>query len=291
MYLLAIIVSLGIERLINPGFFLHRFSWFPSYADYFYQKLATSQRWQGALGLVLILAPLLCVSAILFYGLGAVTNQMLQALMAIIVLIYCLGPEDSRRQLEGYIRAKDDKDSDRAVVYASQLLSGVMPADEHVLSRALTEASLLHFVKQVFAVIIWFIFLGPLGALLYRLSNMLERYAQARGMARLQLSSGKLIAVMEWPVIRLLGFSFALVGSFSNTFAFACQKCFTSGESAADDNTFFLTQVGLLALDADLAASNQASLSENQAVLDLFDRVLVIWLAAIALVTIGLLVI
>jgi AmpE protein len=276
MKLLAILMSLCIERLINPGLFLHRFNWFSAYLRYLQHKLAKPFIWSNFLGIFIVILPLLALVAIAYYGLGNFTNDMVKELIAIIILVYCLGPGDTRRQIEGFIAAANENDTERADHYFNTLASGHL-----IRERAISEYATISFNQEIFAVLFWFILLGPLGSLLYRLSVLMEQASQTD---IAQYSHAKLLrGLLDWLPIRFLGLSFTLVGNFTDSFQFIRHKILTGYTY----NQTFLYTIGLIAVGADPHNSATATLAENQAILALFDRTLIIWLVAIALFTLG----
>lgn len=280
MQLLTILMSLCIERLINPGLFLHRFAWFPAYLNYLQAKLSRSLIERNLLGLAVIIFPILIIAAIAYYLLGGLANDMVKALIAIIILIYCLGPGDNRRQLEGFINAIKENDAERADHYLDFLPTAVTFRE-----RVVSERAIISFNEEIFAVLFWYTVLGPLGALFYRMSVLTEQYAQAN-LPNLYNSTRSIKGILEWLPIRLLGLSFTLVGNFTTSFHFLARKLMSSYSY----NQIFLQTIGLCAVGAEFDDPSSASIEENKALLDLFDRTLIIWLVALALFNLGALV-
>ncbi|MDF2867850.1 MAG: rane protein required for beta-lactamase induction, partial [Gammaproteobacteria bacterium] len=268
MKLLAILMSLCIERLINPGLFLHRFAWFPTYLNYLQNKLSKPLIWHGFLGVVVISLPLLIIAAMAYYLLGGFTSDMAKELIAIAILIYCLGPGDTRRQLEGFITSIQENDIERANHYLDFLPASITPRE-----RAVSEHAIISFNEEIFALLFWFSVLGPLGALFYRLTTLIERYTQVN-LPTLYGSASILKGIIDWLPIRALGFSFTLVGNFTSSFHFLSRKVMSS----YNNNQIFLQTIGLIAVGADPNDSASANVDEHKALLALFDRTLVIWL-------------
>ncbi|TGQ49636.1 hypothetical protein, partial [Mesorhizobium sp. M4B.F.Ca.ET.211.01.1.1] len=66
-----------------------------------------------------------------------------------------------------------------------------------------------------FAVLFWFLLLGPAGALGYRLlALMAESPMRARVPVEPLALAQRLLGWIEWPVAQLMAFSMALVGNF-----------------------------------------------------------------------------
>jgi AmpE protein len=117
----------------------------------------------------------------------------------------------------------------------------------------------LNALYEPFAVIFWFVILGPLGVLLYDFSRRanLNRY------------------FLDWPAARVLGLGFALAGYFPPAFRYwmSAQK---------SDSSLFLEEMGMLALTGE--QNSPAELQHAQA---LVKRAEMMLLVAVALVALG----
>lgn len=287
MELVVILISLCVERFINPSVILHRFSWFPIYTKFLQRYLLKSVFEQGVVGNVVILMPFIIITALLYYGVGGLFYENIQSLLAVIILIYCFGPGDFRRQLEAYITVWQENASDQLVSdYANVLLATKVPVTDEQRARAISEVAILEFNQQVFSVLFWFIILGPLGAVLYRIITMIVYYAALpeNQLGKLFYSANLMKQLLEWLPLRLLGFLYALVGNFRQTFSFMCLNSISN----LNYNQSLASHSALLAIGAKPADSASANIEENRALLALFDRALIIWLVAVVLFTIAL---
>lgn len=80
---------------------------------------------------------------------------------------------------------------------------------------SLVEATVLNALRRWFAVLFWFLLLGPAGALGYRLlALMAESPMRARVPVEPLALAQRLLGWIEWPVAQLMAFSMALVGNF-----------------------------------------------------------------------------
>src|SRR5690606_25842352 len=80
-------------------------------------------------------------------------------------------------------------------------------------SQALDVISYRSF-ERLFAVLFWFFIVGAVGALLYRLSVLYCERADTENKA-----AKRWLWLMEWPAVRALSLSWALVGNFDSCFA------------------------------------------------------------------------
>ena len=90
--------------------------------------------------------------------------------------------------------------------------------DEDANEKAVIKSALVEAHKQTFAVIFWFLILGAVGALLYRIVKELneELYEIRGGFAD---SSHILLNILEWPSSRIMIIAMALAGSLSDVFS------------------------------------------------------------------------
>lgn len=136
------------------------------------------------------------VSAIAY----AIGDSWLWALVALAVLLFCLGPRDL------------DRDVDEALTNGENLALGLVPADDaHAAGMRIYVAALARW----FGVIIWFVLLGIPGALLYRITERLcERNncnSDGEWLFRLRF-------FLEWPVLVFMMVSSALTNDFDRVY-------------------------------------------------------------------------
>lgn len=123
---------------------------------------------------------------------------------AVLVLFYCWGPRDLDQDVEA-AAAPEDPDARQAA------LERLMPAAAGESPRA-AERVFVAALQRWFSVLLWFLLLGPAGALLYRLAQLAED-EEALPTAQRD-SAARLRAVLEWPAAHLLALALAVVGNF-----------------------------------------------------------------------------
>ena len=163
---------------------------------------------------------------------------------------------------------------------------------------ALVEAVFRNALQRWFGVLFWFCLLGPFGALLYRLSvQAAQQDAGALPPDTLQ-GARILLAVLEWPVAQLVTLSLALVGNFDSVAgawrepgAFGLHGALLANAARASvrceiaEEVADYTESGIPASTALVEAFGE--LPELRDAISLAWRVLVLWLALIALVVIA----
>ena len=166
--------------------------------------------WQGPAGVALALLPPLLLMALLAWLLRGVLFGLPSLMLGVAVLAWCWGPRDLDRDIEAIIDA-DDAATRQAAVRNLQSAGGSLREDV----PSLVEATVLNALRRWFAVLFWFLLLGPAGALGYRLlALMAESPMRARVPVEPLALAQRLLGWIEWPVAQLMAFSMALVGNF-----------------------------------------------------------------------------
>ena len=127
----------------------------------------------------------------------------------------------------------------------------------------------------LYGMIFWFALFGPVGLVLYYLIKYFRNYFQQHPTAEskeLGFYAQRTLAVLDWIPVRLFTLSFALVGQFVTVFK-VWMKSVLGG---FDSNMRLITECGQLVVNT------------TEDAVGLLNRVLIIWLVVIALVTIGL---
>lgn len=134
---------------------------------------------------------------------------------------------------------------------------------------------LIEVYRALYGMIFWFTLFGPVGLVLYYVTKSLNSYFQQhlRSEAKeLGFYAQRVLAVLDWIPVRLFTLSFALVGHFASVFKL-WMKSLLGG---FDVEMSLITQCG------------QAVVNTAEDAIALLNRVLIVWLVVIALVTIGL---
>ncbi|HEY7906548.1 MAG TPA: hypothetical protein VIC53_06470 [Wenzhouxiangella sp.] len=146
------------------------------------------------LGVSVLVGGLVSVIAYLIGG------QFLWALVALIVLLFCLGPRDL------------DRDVDQALAQGDHQVLGIAASDDaHAAGMRVYVAAL----SRWFGVIVWFVLLGIPGALLYRITERLcERSVDVKENEWLF----RLRFFLEWPVLVFMMVSSAMTNDFDRVY-------------------------------------------------------------------------
>ena len=213
MLLIAIIISLVVERFLGSMEEFRRYGWFNRYAAWLRGMMASSPYLNGPGGIILTLLPLLLLTAVL----DAYLEQwwvVLHLGFSVLVLLFCFGPTDLEAEVEAYIDAQERGDEESACWHASELLGEPPPEHSGLLNRRIIENILVEANERLLAVIFWFLLLGPTGALMYRLVSLLAREGSAQEITPLTEASLRLHAILAWLPARMCALAYALAGSF-----------------------------------------------------------------------------
>ncbi|MFN2308393.1 MAG: regulatory signaling modulator protein AmpE [Gammaproteobacteria bacterium] len=212
MTLIAILVSLLLERLLNQVQDLRRYERYQDYVGWMRQRLR-GDTWAGPLGVLALLAPGVLAMLLVQAGLDGVLFGLLSLLLAIAVLLFCLGPRDLGLEAARYREAHAAGDPELATRLARDLLGYEPPEAPDEQARAVTEAVLVQANTRIFGVLFWFAVLGPVGAVLYRAVTELRRHTLRDGDAFAE-SAGQLGEILDWLPAHLAALGYALSGDF-----------------------------------------------------------------------------
>ena len=115
------------------------------------------------------------------------------------------------------------------------------------IARAAIERGLLASHREVFAVMAWFVVLGPAGAVIYRLASMLEQAWGRRADTETETFSqfaGQAFYWVDWVPARLTATALAVVGNFED--AVYCWRMQADGWSPRTDGIILASAAGAL---------------------------------------------
>ncbi|MEO8810217.1 MAG: beta-lactamase induction protein [Rhodanobacter sp.] len=216
------------------------------------------------------------------------TGPWLQALFALAVLMYCLGPHEFTAGLEAILVAPDLSSR----VAAAQHLSddgSVVGWDARSLGTAIVYSAL----RRRFAVLLWFFVLGPAGALAYRLLQLLAR-DPALQRTEAEDAPRYLANAADWVPAQLLTFTLALVGHWEAVIAaWRVWRSHAAPTSWYRDEPAFLGAAAQADVRMDLSEDDAPGVERYDPLVELVRlrgtllRALLGWLSVVALIVIG----
>jgi AmpE protein len=222
MSLLALLLALLVERGLTHLFHLREPRWLDRYCDWAAGVPGSSSGGlRIAAALLVLLLPVVPV-ALLDRLLGGHLLGLPQLAFAVLVLLLSFGPRDLNDEVDDYVAALERGDRAEAEHRAKELLEADAAGRGSVLREAVEEAIFVQANNRIFGVIFWFMVLGPAGAWLFRVSDLMRRRAAfeaARRGAEVQPFGGALAflhGLLAWVPARLAAGTYALAGSFED---------------------------------------------------------------------------
>ncbi len=221
MTLISVIFVLIAERMgVHSKYWLASF-----YTSAFFGKvselgwLSRSSSNAAYAGVVLI------PSIILLIIVNAIDNSFLSLILNTAILMVCIGCPMIREAYKCYLQAANRGDIQACSMYARELDDG--EGDLSSFAHNLVWANYQHYA----AVIIWFVILGPAGAVMYVLARTGLEKIQSNDTSAVETetktdlenneayeyesSASKLMHILDWVPVRITALGLLLVGHFS----------------------------------------------------------------------------
>ncbi len=273
MTFIITLISLVIERFFHWRQ-LRSWRWFLNYQRWLsHSRLGN---WPAFLLLILGILPLILVVGVVNYLLGGWLYGIFQLIFGVLVLMYCMGPANLWVQVYACINELNQGDPATAIERVNVAFNIGHPETSQAFHQAFTRGIFLAANKRVFAVVFWFVLLGPLGAVLYRSIALMSTESP---LGSLPLAV-KFLLWLDWLPVRVFTFFFALMGHFTDVLLH-WKKYILKGP---ETNDTLLVECGV----ASLAILENKVLPEDgtaeKETITLLDRVFVMGLVILAIV-------
>ena len=290
MSLLAILFSLAIEHYYNAVAQFRNYDWITSFSSWIKERFADSEYWNDTLGLIVTVLLPMFGCAIIYAILDEVMG-LLSFLFALLVLIYCIGPKHFLHTASQFVDAGEHEDEHSLQAYANELLD----EESTEVDRNTYEKICKKLVNQtndgLLSIFFWFILLGPMGALMCRMVNRLylENCQNGSGdeneFEEFNNSTRMLYAILLWLPSQITMLTFAITGSFIDTLREWKSRLSNDYLNPQEtETTLFRAGLNALQMEAD---DHPYSLSTVQEVLALCWRSIIVWVTALALLTLA----
>ncbi|MDA0680414.1 MAG: regulatory signaling modulator protein AmpE [Proteobacteria bacterium] len=309
MKLLALLIGLIVERLATQLFHMRRLRWLDRAID---SGFRFGDRFAGwpALVPITILAFMLVLPVILvraslgdlwfglgnpWFGLGELWFGFAYLVLAIVVLFFSLGPKDIAEDVADYCHAIEGGDEERIRMAAKALIEGDVPDTPEGRVKKVEESVCIQANNRLFAVVFWFVLLGPVGAWTYRVTDLVRRRAVFNGLRNGETTEDSLLAASEmvhgwlaWIPARLTSIGYAMSGSFDG--ALTAWRKVGEGERlpmhVQSEQLLARVGVGALALrDVEGESISERGVRGARAASGIVIRLFFIWVAVISLMT------
>jgi membrane protein required for beta-lactamase induction len=280
MKLIIILIATAAEKFLGDVIGQFRkwreLGWYHKLVGMVEQKFGSIEVLKGPVGVGAMLALPIIAYFLLNSILGGI-HGVFAFLFTIVVLWYCLGPRDLDSEVGAVVAAVRSGDEAEANRLAQALAGAETPVTSESRGRAVVESILTEANERWFGVLFWFALLGPIGALLFRFSSELRRYA-ARASSGMAEWAGCVRNVLVWVPARLAALGYAISGSLTGAF----QQWRVFDTLTLQQSDLVLTQSGIGALQLHADGSNEVE--RVTAALDLVMRTLIILIGLLVLV-------
>ena len=297
MHLIALLIGLLIERLATQWFRWRRMRWLDRIVDLGFRQAERVPNWPSVIPVILLaLVLVLPVFAVIFSLIGT-DNPFPFLLLAIVVLLFSLGPRDIGEEIDEYCRALESEDQEQIQHATKAIVEGDVPDDERERIGRVEEAVCIQANNRLFAIVFWFVVLGPLAAWTYRVTDLIRRRAVftaardeegAGTAARIRDAAVMIHGWFAWIPARLTAVGYATAGNFDEAVAALRAPSAERDASTSEHSEHLLARVGLAALsiqDKPDETATERGIRGATAAKRLVFRLLLIWAVIIAAMT------
>ncbi len=230
----------------------------------------------------LVLLAALLVPLLLLAGLSAWLGQWFYGVLLLplelLVVLYCLGRDDIPGDLGGFRDAWRRGDLQGAEHVAERDLQIPPQENASALFAGVQSYLLWQAFQGFFVIIFWYVVLGPLAALAYRLLALLAAQPRYTALAE---RAAVLRHAFDWLPGRLLAISFALVGHFTAVMGVLLHELLAWDTPVQ----VLLAKCGRAADEQEQEAAGEAGLAQLDGLWQLLVRCATLWFAVIAVLT------
>ena len=294
MTLIALALGLLLEQLATAVLHLRELRWFDRYYDTALDLLAGRPRWLIYVGLIVTIAlpslPVLAVSLALQSE--AILWDVAYLSFAVLIVFFCLGPRDLGSEIDEFCEARSRGDQAAADRVLLEMAEASRPRASDV--EVVEDAIFIQSNNRIFGMIFWFVVLGPVGAWIFRVSDMLRRRAvfehMRGGHASEASPEATLVAIeaiyglLKWIPARLAMLGSALSGSFDDAMNAWRAELVMPGMAVDQRNDLLVARVGKAAMTGYLSEpANSSAAARNS--MRIVRRTVFIWVSVIAIMT------
>jgi AmpE protein len=297
MNLIALLIGLVIERLATQLFRWRRMRWMDRIIDLGFRQAARLENWPAiipviVLGIVLVLP----VFAVIWF-LGDTLAGFTYLLLAVVVLFFSLGPSDIGEEVVAYCKALESGDEDQVRNAAKAIVEGDVATDTIERAHEVEAAVCVQANNRLFAVVFWFVVLGPLAAWAYRATDLMRRRAVFNAVregssdnsaARIRDAAEMLHGWLAWIPARLTAVGYAAAGHMDEAIAALRAPTEDRGLTTSERSEHLLARVGVAALalqDRPDESPEERAIRGAEAANHLVFKLLLIWAVVIAAMT------
>lgn len=269
MNLIALLIGLVVERLATQLFHWRRLRWLDRIIDFGFRQAERIANWPALIPVVLLAAALVLPVFLVIFGLGGTLAGFTYLILAIVVLFFSLGPRDIGEEVDEYCKALDSEDEEAIQIAAKAIVEDDVPTDARERIQRVEESVCVQANNRLFAVVFWFVLLGPLAAWAYRVTDLIRRRAvfsasraaeanqdteteassNASGNAEAVRDAAEMLhGWLAWIPARLTAVGYAAAGHFDEAIAAMRAPTEQRDASTSEQSENLLARVGTAAL-------------------------------------------
>jgi AmpE protein len=284
--LLAAIIVLILGHYARDLARLRRYDAFATWLELLARRLPEGWR-QSPYSLLLGVGAPVAVVALLHAALGDPLGGLFAFVIAVAALFYVWGPRDLDQDVNAIADVAPAEQPAQATV---RLDVADTPLTGAAMAGALGRAA----QRRWFGPLFWFVVLGPAGAVLYRLAQLAAESDVESLSDNQRATATRLLAILDWPVAHLMALGMAIATDFDTVAQVWRRRTQAAGGAFAFD-AGLVAEVTAVAVKADLeeADNHETDGFDEATVIDrgpvlrdalaVMWRVLIVWLAIIAL--------
>lgn len=274
MTFIVILIALLIERFFDWSH-LRKWNWYNTYQRAIVRQLPGQPPF---IVLAAIIIPLLLAVLCTEFILQGLLYGAIKFLFVLFIFIYCLGPQNLWADTFACINALSQGDAHLASEKLKMAFGVTDETSLQAVHRRFFKHIFIEANRRVFAIIFWFVVLGPIGAVLYRAVTLSSSESTLKNVAPdASRSASAFEAALDWVPVRIFTFILGLGGHFAKVFSFWSKKALLGVES----NDILLSECGA----ASISMSEKIEIAEDGSAekhaISLLDKTFVIALAVI----------
>ncbi len=297
MNLIALLIGLVIERLATRLFQWRRMRWLDRIIDAGFRQAGRVDNWPALIPVILLSLLLVLPVFGIIIGLGETLHGFTYLLLAIVVLLFSIGPKDIGNEVAEYCKALESEDDEAIQNAAKAIIEGEVPQDARARIARVEEAVCVQANNRLFAIIFWFVVLGPLAAWSYRVTDLIRRravFSAARdeqtdgSAARIRDAAALIHGWLAWIPARLTALGYATAGNADDAIAALRAPTEDREGTTSEQSEYLLARVGVAALalqDRPEESITERGIRGASAANKLVFRQLLIWAVIIAAMT------
>lgn len=277
MELIAVLLALWLRRFVVGLDTAARRKLLHDYVDWLEARLGKLQINQPKVRVLAIAIPVLVLVYLAQWMAEDAWFGIVTVALSVALLLVSFGPGSLDDEVEDFEAAWYRQDWEEAEHYARMIAPYEnIPENQYSLPRIVCEQLFFEANRRVFAVIFWFVLLGPMGAVGFRFFHLIYDYWFKSEEPKKEAAESVLYA-LEWLPARITAIGYAIAGSFTD----ALDGWHRLGDHWQHDNRGVLIGSGLGALK--LKHHSQFGLGEVTDARDLLTRTIIVWVAVLAL--------